>query len=337
MIESAGRAARSVCAIGLAVVCLVSSAGSRPALAASVEDATPPPVSGRRLSAPETILPADVLARVQLLRETVDLLRRYMGEPTPPAPLLRVEGARAMEVYSQGLNLQLRSNRLAFERVRVVRSESVPVTGEVRPSDVYGVVDASLASLLLVKRHLGIGEAVGEEIQPESTTPSEVFNAAIAAGSEVNNLLEQRTSPSDVFQLATSAVHAAASLHATIPKGPNLPHEPDFEPNVMPSDVYLRMQRCYALIHRLADRRGLTMLSFELSEERAKHVTPSDVSDLASLVVEELLSLHALYPDARAPARAYYPGARFPAHVYQRVGLLEEILQDLAAATDGGA
>ena len=33
--------------------------------------ATPPPVSGRRLSAPESILPADVLARVELLRENV--------------------------------------------------------------------------------------------------------------------------------------------------------------------------------------------------------------------------------------------------------------------------
>jgi hypothetical protein len=131
-------------------------------------------------------------------------------------------------------------------------------------------------------------------------------------------------------------VHTAATLHSTIPGGPHLPDEPGFEPNMMPSDVYMRMQSCYRMVRELAGRRGLEMLRFELSEERVKHVTPGDVSDLALLVVKELRSLHALYSQARTPARAYYPGARFPAHVYQRVGLLEAILLDLIAA-DGGA
>jgi hypothetical protein len=187
----------------------------------------------------------------------------------------------------------------------------------------------------MVKRHLGIEDAVGEEIKPESTTPSEVFNATVAASSEIDNLLEQRTSPSDVFQLVTAAVHTAATLHAALPAGPNLPREPAFEPNRMPSDVYMRMQTCFRMVRSLAAARGLAMLRFELSDERAKQVTPGDVSDMASLVVEELASLHALYPDARTPARAYYPGARFPAHVYQRAGLLEAILRDLVAASVG--
>ena len=323
-------------AIALATVCLVVILRAGTAWPASVEDATPPPASGRRLSAPETILPADVLARVELLRDTVDLLRRYMGKPETLAPLMRVEGARPMEVYSQALNLQLRSNRLVFEQVRAVRSDSVPISDEARPSDVFAVVDEALASILIVKRHLGIVGAVGETIKPEATTPSEVFNATIAASSQIDSLLDQRTSPSDVFEIVTSAVHTAATLHATIPEGPNLPDEPDFEPNMMPSDVYMRMQSCYRMIRELAGRRGLELLRFELSEERVHQVTPGDVSDFASLVAEELTSLHPLYPEARAPARAYYPGARFPAHVYQRVGLLEAILLDLIAA-DGGA
>ena len=94
---------------------------------------------------------------------------------------MRVDGARPMEVYSQALNLQLRSNRLAFEQVRVVRSDSVPVADEARPSDVFSVVDEALASILVVKRHMGIKNPVGEKIKADATTPSEVFNAAIAA------------------------------------------------------------------------------------------------------------------------------------------------------------
>ena len=317
-------------ALVMAAWLLVSAAPER-AVAASIEDATPPPASGRRLSAPETILSADVLARIELLRGNVELLRRFMGRSKSPPPLLRVERARPMEVYSQAQNLQLRANRLAFEQVRVVRSDSVPVTGEARPSEVFAVVDSALASLLVVKRHLGIDDVVAEAIQPESTTPSEVFSAAFAAGREIDNLLERRTSPSDVFQLITAAVHTAASLHVTIPDGPELPDEPDFTPNRTSAEVFLRLKRCYGMIRQLAERRGLDMLHFEASDDRANQVTPSDVSALASLLVEELVSLHLQYPEARTPTRAYYPGTRFPAHVYQRAGLLEAILEDLLA------
>ena len=308
------------------------------ALAVEAQDhSTSPPVSGRRLLDPASILPADVLARVELVRANVELLRQYMGKPRPPAALLRVEGAQPREVYSQALNLQLRANRLAFEQVRVVRSEPVPLQGLARPADVFGVVDAALAAVLLVKRHLGIDAAVAEEIRPESTTPSEVFNATITAGSEINHLLAQRTSPSDVFQLVTGAVLSAATLHATVPHGPSLPSEPPFEPNKMPSDVYLRIQGCFALIREVADSVGVEMLRFGVTDESANRVTPNDVGDLAALVVEELNHLHREFPDARAPTRAYYPGKRFPAHVFQRAGLLERILLDLAASRGAGA
>ena len=296
---------------------------------AGQDASTPPPVSGRRMSDPASILPADVLARVELLRTNVELLRQFMGQPPPPAALLRVEGAQPWEVYSQALNLQLRANLLAFEQVRVVRSETIPMRAVARPADVFDVVDAALAAVLLVKRDIGIETAVAEEIRPETTTPSEVFNATISAGSEINHLLRQRTSPSDVFQLMTAAVHSAAALHVTIPDGPNLPVEPVFEPNKMPADVYRRMQSCYELIREVAESFGLQTLSFEVTDNTAERVVPNDVSDLAALVVEELHHLHLNFPDAKTPGRSYYPGKRFPAHVYQRAGLLEKILRDL--------
>ncbi len=67
---------------------------------AGQDASTPPPVSGRRMSDPASILPADVLARVELLRTNVELLRQFMGQPPPPVALLRVEGAQPWEVYS---------------------------------------------------------------------------------------------------------------------------------------------------------------------------------------------------------------------------------------------
>jgi hypothetical protein len=322
-----GMAMRLVMAAAAACL-LLGGLAVCPALAQGQDLGTPPPVSGRRLSDPASILPADVLARVELVRANLALIRRFMGKPPPPAALLRVESAQPREVYSQALNLEQRANRLAFEQVRVVRSESIPLQEAARPADVFGVVNAALAAVLLVKQDMGIDEAVAEENRPEATTPSEVFNATIAAGSEINQLLAQRTSPSDVFQLVTAAVHSAATLHAVIPNGPPLPLEPEFEPNKQPADVYEKMQECFGLIRGIAVSTGVDSLSFEVSS--AHIVTPNDVADLAALVVEELDYLHVKFPDAKPPARAYYPGKRFPAHVYQRAGFLERILTDLA-------
>lgn len=316
-----------------ALVLLVANTGQSMAQSLS----TPPPVSGRRLSDPSSILPADALARIELIRANVELLRAFMGKPIAPAPLLRVENAQPREVYSQVLNLQLRANRLAFEQVRVVRSESIRLEQVARPADVFAVADAALGAILLVKQEFGIGTVVAEKIRPDSTTPSEVFNATVSAGSEINQLMTQQTSPSDVFQLVTASVHSAATLHSTISSKPPLPSEPPFEANKSPFDAYARMFRCYELVREVAaEVAGTAMLDFEFEPNRAAEVLPNDVEDLAALMVEQLSALHDAFPGAARENRAYYPGRRFPAHVYQRAGLLERILDDLAVAGRSG-
>jgi hypothetical protein len=303
---------------------------------AQLKDSTPPPVSGRRLSSPDTIMPADVLARVELIRENIELLRLFLGKPQRSAPLFHVTSAQPYEVHSQARYLQLRTNRLAFEQVRVVREQSIPRADETQPADVFAVIDSALAAVLLVKQSVGIETAVAEKPRPESTTPSEVFNATVAAGIEVNNLLDERASPSDVFQFITGAVHTAATLHAMIPDGPPFPEEPAFEPNKMPSEVYVRMQHCLGLIRELSGYHGLSMLEFAVTERGVAGATPNDVGDLAVLIVEELARIQQRIPDARTPISAHYPGRRYPAHVFQRVGLLERILGDLVDAFGSG-
>jgi hypothetical protein len=300
-------------------------------------DAVPTPslVSGRSLSDPESLLPADVLARVELVRANVELLRRFMGKPSAPAALLRVEGAQPHECESQARNLRVRANRLAFEQLRISRREPVPKTGMTRPADMFGTIDDALEAVLLVKQEFGIGTAVAEELRPETTTASEVFNATVAAGNEINNLLREGTSPTDVFQLVTEAVHIATTLHTAVPNGPDLPPEPTFEPDKTPEEVYLLMQSCLALVRELDRMASEEMLEFELSRDSVTRATPNDSGDLAALIVEELATLHARSANAKKPARAHYSGERFPAHTYQRSRYLKMILSDLAAANAG--
>jgi hypothetical protein len=293
---------------------------------------TPPPISGRSLAEPETILPADVLARVELIRANVELIRRYMGFAVPPAPVLQVSSARARETYSQALNLERRANRLAFEQVRKFQKPSPALDKNIRGYDVFQIIDSVLESVLAVKTGMGIQTAVAEKLQSPDTVPAEVFNATVAAGNEINNLLSLETGSSDVYQTVTSAVHIAASLHIKIPDGPSFPEEPPFEPNKSPYEVFMRMQACFQLISELAMKQGIEPLEFNIPAERALLVQQNDVSDLAFLVVEELNGIHRRIPGAADPARAFYPGKKFAAHVYQRVGLLELILLDLVAA-----
>ncbi len=162
-----------------------------------------------------------------------------------------------------------------------------------------------------------------------------MFNATVEAGSELNHLLQEKISPSDVFQLVTAAVHTAAAIHSSIPNGPTLPAEPPFEPDKMPSDVYRRMQECFSLIRQVSATLDIETLRFELDAVDPTLVSPNDVGDLAALVAEELGHLQREFPNARTPVRAYHPGKRFPAHVFQRAGLLRRILRDLVEATHG--
>ncbi len=77
-------------------------------------------------------------------------------------------------------------------------------------------------------------------------------------------------------------------------------------------------------------------LRFEVDPEGINAVTPNDVEDLAALILEHMDAIHRAFPNASSKNRAYYPGRRFPAHTYQRAGLLEQILDDLAVAGETG-
>lgn len=298
---------------------------------AETDISTPPPISGRSVEDIDAILPADALARVELINDNLELVRKYMGKTRPVDPVLRVSSARPRETYSQALNLQLRANRLAFEQVRVLRPVSEPKVKNVTAYDVFRVMDSVLVSVLLVKRELGIDIAVVEMPRPETTTPTEVFNATVIATGAIDKLLYQRTGPSDTFQAVTSAVNIAAALHVALPDGPNLPEEPPFEAYKSPYDAFMKMLDCYKLIEKLASQKGIDTLNFDINEEQARGIRQSDINDIASLLVEELGSIHAR-SEAGQPASAYYPGKKFAAHVYQRVGLLKQILEDLVEA-----
>ena len=299
---------------------------------------TPPPVSGRRLSAPETIMPADVLSRVELLRTEVELLRAYMGRSGRPPSYLEVEDAQPREVYFQATNLYARAETLVFQEIRASGTYAARLDAvALRPFDVFEAVDQSLALVLRVKTAFGIEETVGERVSPDTTTPTDVFNTMVRATGEIALLLDQSASASDLYRQVTQAVHEAAALQAALTSSA-LPTEPAFEPNKTAADVETRLFACYELIRHVATTRGIEMLTLvtdsEATPEASLRSGPSgergEISrDLLAIILAELAFMHSALTDGDDVIQATHPGRRVHSHVYQRAGLLERILTEL--------
>jgi hypothetical protein len=326
---SEGRAVWGLTALVWCVVFLVSGA----ALAA--DPTPPPPASGRDANSEQAVLPADVLARVHLLRAELDLVRRELGARKVERPPFPVADAAPREVYFQALTLFRKSDRFCFEQVGVAAQMPVTPSAEsIRPVHVYHLVNRAHVRILLIKEELGIVEKTVEATAPTTTTPTDVFRAIVAVNQQLNELLSERISASDVYQEVTEGVHLAAALLAHFPGARRIPEPPPFARRKTPIDVFGRLLAVFELLGVVAEKSGVKMITVDAAQYGAG-ATHGDLFDVATLIVSELSYLHSKLPRARKPMPAYYPGRRTPSHVFQRVGLLETqlaTLRDLVAA-----
>lgn len=291
---------------------------------------TPPPISGRAATAVEDILPADVLARVKLVQDELELIRYELGKPKNIQPELNVTDAAPREVYYQALTMFQKANRLAFEHTGITnKSPITPPVDSIRPAHVWHNANQVLKRVLLVKESIGVTKESQEKIQDEATTPTDVFRLCIQVNRQLNLLLEQRFSPSDVFQQVTLATNYSARLIAKFPNVTRRPEAAQFEHGKTPADVYRRLQSIYQNVRKLALFSQLKMLNFQLDKHAINKITPSDVYDVASLLVSELSYIHSKLDGSQPPEKVYYPGKKFPAHVYQRAGILNSQIDSL--------
>ena len=280
---------------------------------------------------PETqdIAPADVFVRVALVRSELELIRNEMCKPGDDRPELRVSDAAPREVFFQALTLVRKADRLAFEQLRERTPLPEPPIGEIRPADVFAVVDSALARVRRVKEALGIANQVREIPRDSTKQPTDVFRSIVQANRQLNLLLDREFNPSDVYEQVTVAISYASPLLARFPGVTTIPPPPRFERGKVPGDVYQRLVGCFERTRRIAEGLGIQVLALEVGAEELAVVTPSDVYDIASLLVAELAHLHTQFRDVAPPHETYYPGRKFPSHVYQRVGILESQLIEL--------
>lgn len=268
------------------------------------------------------ITPSHAYQQATIVRQEIDLIRAEMGKPKVAAPPIRVEKAAPREVYFQALTLFRKADRMAFEHTRERSEEPALPTGEIRPRDVHAMVRAARGRIGKVMEKLKITEpATAADLEPD-IVPSQVFNSIIAANAELNQLLDQKFAPGDVYMQVTTAIAYMARLLDSPGNPSTPPGPPPLERRKRPSDVYRKLIMCFEEIHQVGEQSGVTMLDLKVDEDQIARVEPSDVYDVASLLVSELAHLHSRRAGALPPRKVYNPGRKLPSHVFQRIGIL---------------
>ena len=101
-----------------------------------------------------------------------------------------------------------------------------------------------------------------------------------------------------------------------------------FERKRKPSDCYAKLEQCLEVVGAAITKRGETALS---NRGTPSDIQPTDVYDLANLVLGEVAFLHSL-TNAAQPLHAFEPGGaghRLPSHVHQLARTLEAQLTSL--------
>ena len=293
----------------------------------------PGPVSGHPLSL-EGITPGDVLARVQLLRETLELIRFEMGKPKASQSDSLATNVYPHEAYFQALTLFLKSDRLALELTGSTGIPAEPISlSTVAPLHIWKMVNAAYHRILTIKEELALKDIVLERLSDSSTGLTETGRAIVETNRQLNLLLERRFSPSDVSQQVLLASQYTKRLLARFPGSTIVTETSPLERGKQPADVFLRLVECYAVLEKIANHSSVPVLHLDLPAAqkvgRSRQLEPSDVYDMATLLVSDLAYLHAQLKNNTAPKPIPYPGRAFPSHVYQQATVLLHQLEAL--------
>ena len=145
---------------------------------------------------------------------------------------------------------------------------------------------------------------------------------------------ERGKQPGEVFlQQVSWGIQYAKALLAQFPAATPSAASPPFERGKQPGEVFLRLVQCFKQVEDIARLSGTAVLHLDV--KAAKHamndfdIQPSDVYDLATLLVSDLTYLYGRLKDVPSIPSVPFPGRKFPSHTYQQAGILLDHLRAL--------
>lgn len=271
----------------------------------------------------DDILPGHCFARASRLFGELELVRDEMGRTKDTRPAPEITNAAPREVYFEAIAAWHKVTRLADEvGARMSRpAPAAPVLRDLKPGHVLQLIEAVLAHVEDIKAHLEITEKASEPTLDTSKKPSDVLMMLLRVNRELSRVLERPMAPSDVYRTVALASAYAARMGAVA-------DTVTFERKRKPADCYAKLEQCLELVGAAITKRGETALT---ERGTPSEINPTDVYDLANLVLGEVAFLHSLTNTAQ-PVHAFEPGGaghRLPAHVHQLARTLEAQLTAL--------
>ena len=272
----------------------------------------------------ESIEPADCYQRARQLAAEIELIRREAGRPVETRAAVTVGAASPRECYFQALAVFRKADRLCNEYAGdpTAAVPHAPPIADIKPGHVLGVIDAALREVREVSRAIGVAGHAEPPAREPGKTPSDVFGALATANRQLNLLLERPFTPADVYQQVALAIAYASRVIGHGPPGPAA-----FERAKRPADCYRRLASCLELARTRVRHANQPVIDV-VSAAPDDTILPSDVYDMATLVLGEVAYLHALGKDSNPPYpfEANQPGRKLPSHVWQLAGVLERQL-----------
>ncbi len=279
------------------------------------------------------ITPTNVYQHAQQLSKQLEEIRVAMGKPKRQGQPVIINGASPREVYFIAQSLYEKTNRLAQEITGSYKD--IPSTGseKLTPSHVLQMLQAAEDRIAVINKRLNINNTIQLDKSLVNKTPTDVINMLLSINGQLNQLLYQRFSPSNVYEQVTLAVNYTAHLLAYVNSPTRIPKSPAFIANATPKTVYKRLIECSKILNKIANNSKLKMLTLKLQDDKMKHVIPGDVYQLSKVIVSEVRYLNTLTVKP-VEMRIYYPGYKTPSEVLQRVNLLyaQLVLLDEAVA-----
>ncbi|MBI5816722.1 MAG: hypothetical protein HZB29_14055 [Nitrospinae bacterium] len=261
----------------------------------------------------------------------LEYLRLEMGKPPVPIPEVAIEGESPRERYHLASSLFNKANILYFEWLHDIEEHPPAPEGPIMDTHVADLL--SRVYSLLEKSRVGMGlpkndSAAGQPVKCD-------FAFLLSANRRLNGLLINSLAPRNAFQQVSLAVKHAARLIARFPGVERIPPAEPMPRRKIPADVHARLLKCLGMINELDRRSGMKPFVIKSFDFKGAVVDPSDVYDLAFIIVSELDHLHQQTPGARNLPSFYFPETKFPSQVFQRAGILEaqlKILDQMTAA-----
>jgi len=283
----------------------------------------------------DEITPEHTCARIEQVLEELEALRLEMGRNRDARVPMHVRDASPREVFYHAQTVHRKANQLCVELgADSVSPPSAAEPARARPSDVLHLLDntrerlAQARALLRLEGDSFRPELPGPLLRSIGKNPSDVLAGCLLANRQLNVMLAHAFASRESHEQLIRALGLAERLLAF--HGARLPPAPPLERRKFPRDVFQLLWQACEVLHQMLRDSGVLALDIHrgyVGEE------PTDVYDIASLIVSELEYLASFHPIKEAPPQATPTQSPIlPAHNYRLARQFQAAIDTLAEA-----